>query len=97
MPIFLCIILDGGPGLCPKFVLLLLDCFFLSLHPFTSLISNFLNPPLGTQGRPWRLNDAPFLKTTNGGHRKAFVPRSPTGPCWVSEGGRGEEEVVIFS
>ena len=27
-----------------------------------------------------------FLKTRNGEHRKAFVPRSPTGLCSVSVG-----------
>ena len=57
----------------------------LSLHPLPSLLSNCLNLPLGTQGRPWRLSEVHFLRTRNGGHRKAFVPRSPTGPCSVSE------------
>ena len=28
-----------------------------------------------------------FLQTRNGGHRKASVPRSPTGSCLVSESG----------
>ena len=51
-----------------------LHCCFLAapplfLHPLPSLISNCLNLPFGTQGR---------------GHRKAFVPRSPTGSCLVS-------------
>ena len=55
----------------------------LSLLPLPSLISNHLNLPLGTQGRSWRLNEAHFLKTRNGGHRQDFVPRSPAGPCLV--------------
>ena len=65
-----------------------LYCYFLtapplSLHPLPSLISNCLNPSLKTQERSWRLNEAHFLKTRKGGHRKAFVLRSPTGPCLV--------------
>ena len=39
---------------------------------------------LETQGRSWRLNEANFLYSINGGHRKAFVPRSPPGYCSVS-------------
>ena len=50
-----------------------------SLHPLPSLISNSLNLPLGTQGRSWRLNEAPFLKTRDGRHKETFVPRSPAG------------------
>ena len=56
----------------------------LSLYPLPFLISNCLNLPLGTQRRPWRLSEAHFLKTRNGGHRKAFVPRSPTEPGSVT-------------
>ena len=41
----------------------------LSLHHLSFLISKYLNLPFGTQGR---------------GHKKAFVPRSPTGSCLVS-------------
>ena len=87
---------DPAPRLC---------CSFLtvppwSLHPLPSLISNCLNLPLGTQGRSWRLNEAPFLKTRDGGHREMFVPRSPTGPCLVTflslknEGNSGVSVVV---
>ena len=53
----------------------------LSLHPLPSLISNCLSLSVVIQGRSWRLNEAHFLKTRNGGHRKSFVPRTPTGPC----------------
>ena len=66
-------------------VLLLLVCSSLSLHPLPSLISNCLNLPLGTQGRPWRLNEAHFLKTRNRGHTQALGPRSPIGPCLVTD------------
>ena len=55
----------------------------LSLHLLSSLISNYLNLLIGTQGRSWRLNEAYFLQTRNGGHKKVFVPRSPTGSCSV--------------
>ena len=66
----------------------------LSLHPLPSLISKCLNLPLGTQGRPWRLNEPYFLKTRNrGGHRKAFVPRSPTGPAQLHYKQAGISEV----
>ena len=56
----------------------------LSPHLLPSLISNCLNLLIGTQERWWRLNEAYFLQTKNGGHRKAFVPRSPIGSCLVS-------------
>ena len=64
--------LEVEPEHSPKVV-----CFFLtvpcsSLHPLPSLISNWLNQFFGTQGR---------------GHRKALMPKSPTGPCLVSEAG----------
>ena len=64
-----------------------LHCYFLtapplSLHPCASLSSNCLNLPFRTQGRLW--NEAYSLKTRNRGHGKAFMPRSPTGPCSVS-------------
>ena len=66
----------------------LYSCFLtvspLSLHLLPSLISNCLNLSLGTQRRPWRLNEAHFLKTRNGGRRQGFVPRSPMGLCSVT-------------
>ena len=75
--ILLCISLGGGglPGPCPKAALSFLDCPSLVS---TSLISKCLNLPFGTQERSWRLNEAYFPQTRNGGHRKPFVPRSPT-------------------
>ena len=56
----------------------------MSPPPLRSLISNCLNLPFGTQERSWRLHEAYFLQTRSGGHRTAFVPRSPTGSCSVS-------------
>ena len=49
----------------------------LSLDLLPSLISSCLNLSLRTQGRPWRLNEVHFLKTRNGGHRKAFCALEP--------------------
>ena len=83
MPITLCVSLGRGyQDPTPR----LYYCFLTavppsSLHPSSSTISsNCLYLPLGTQGRLWKLNEAHFLKTRNGGQRKAFVPKSPTGP-----------------
>ena len=50
---------------------------FLAAPP---LISNCQNLPLGTQGKPWRLESCPQEM----GNGKASVPGSPTGPCSVS-------------
>ena len=49
----------------------------LSLHPLPSLINSCLNLPIGTQGRSWRLNEASFLSSRNGEHRKAFCAQEP--------------------
>ena len=84
MPRSLCVSLEGEPGSCPKSVLLLLSCSSLVFASPPFHISSCLNLLLGTQGRPRRLNEAHFLKTRNGGHSKAFVSRSPTGPCLIS-------------
>ena len=69
------------PRGCAIVAWLFLPCL---LHPLPALISTCLNLFLGTQGRSWWLNEARFLRTRNGGHRKAFVPRSPAGACLVS-------------
>ena len=73
-----------GPESCSKAVLLFFDYSPLSLLLLPSLISNYFNLPLGTQGRLWKLSEAHFLKTRNEGHRKAFVPKSPIGPFSVT-------------
>ena len=63
---------------------LLLHYYFLTasplfLHSLSSLISNCLNMPFGTQGRSRRLK--PFSYKQDRGHRQAFVPRkAPQGP-----------------
>ena len=36
----------------------------LSLHPLPSLILNYLNLLLGTQGRSWRLESVPYKQET---------------------------------
>ena len=61
-----------------------LTAFPWSPHPLPSLISNRSNLPLETQRRSRSLNEAYFLQTGSGGHRKAFASRSPAGPCSVS-------------
>ena len=77
--------LNGERGPCPEAAFLfLLTVPPLSPQTLPSLISNCLNLLTGTQGRSWRLNEAYFLLSRRGGHRKAFVPRSPTGSCSVS-------------
>ena len=64
-------------------------CTIVSWLPFpcfciSSLqISNCLNLPFEIQGRPRRLNEAHFLKTRNGGHRKLLCPGTPQGPAWL--------------
>ena len=86
MLILLCVTLEREPGSHPEAVRLYGCCLTVppwSLHPLPSLISSCLNLPLETQGRSWRLKEAHFLKIRNGEHRKAFVLRSPTGPCSV--------------
>ena len=56
---------------------LLLPCFCI---PFLSW-SATVNPSLGTQGRPWKLNDTHFLKTRNEGQRRVLCPGAPQGPA----------------
>ena len=61
-----------------------LDCFFLVLHPLSSLINNDLNLPLGSQGRSRKLNEAYFRVSKERRTQNIFVPRNPTGSCLVS-------------
>ena len=49
----------------------------LFLYPLPSPISNYLNPPFGTQGRSRRLNEAYILQTRNGEHRADLYSRAP--------------------
>ena len=94
--ILICISLEEDPGPCSKAALLFFDYSSLSLHPLPSSISNCLNLPFGTQGRSWRLNEAYFLQTRNGGHRKGFGPRSPTGPAWFHMGAKVGADILFY-
>ena len=94
--ILLSIFLEEGPRLCPQ------SCTIISwltppcsLHPLPSLSSNCLNLSFGAQGRWWRLKFF-FLKTRNGGYRKACVPRSPTGSCLVSPVEGEVRSLIVF-
>ena len=53
----------------------------LFLYPLPSLISSYLNPPFGTQGRSRRLNEAYILQTRNGEHRADLYFRAPQSPA----------------
>ena len=74
----LCVSLEREPGSCLKDYYYFLTVPPWSLQPLPYLFSNYLNKFLGAQGSSWRVNEVHFLKARNGGHRKAFVPRSPT-------------------
>ena len=72
---------DGEPGPCPKAALLFLLTvgFSLVAHPLPSLINNCLNCPLELrEGHGGRMKPS-SCNQRNGGHRKVFVSRSPTG------------------
>ena len=59
---------EKEPGPCPKATLLFLDCSSLVSTSPPSLLAE---PPL------WRLSEASFLQTKNGGHGKAFCAQEP--------------------
>ena len=65
---------------CTIFSWLFLPCLCISLLPCSATVWT----SLVTQGGLWKLNEANFLRTRNGGHRKAFVPKSSTRPCSVT-------------
>ena len=70
--VLLCICLEAEPGPCPKAaLLLLLTVPPLSPHPLPFMFSNCLNPPFGSQGKSWRLNEICFL----------LCPGVPQGPA----------------
>ena len=86
MPTLLCASLEGEPGFCPKVALLLSDpdpCSLVFASP-PFLHQHLYEPVTWNSGKSLEANVAHFLKTRNGGHRKAFVLRSPTGSFWVS-------------
>lgn len=74
---------EREPGPCPRLYCCFLTLPPLSLHPLPSQISNCLN--LGSQGRPWRLKEAHFLRPRSGGLRKALGRGAPTGSRSVTE------------
>ena len=80
IPILLRVSLEKEPGSYPKAVLLFLDCSSLF-----SLISNCFTLSLETQGRPWRPNEAHFLKTRNEDTERLLCPGSPQGPAGLQK------------
>ena len=52
----------------------------LSLRPLPSLISNCLNLPFATQGRPWRLESVPYKQATVD-TESLPCPGAPQGPA----------------
>ena len=75
MPTSLCISLERDPGSCPKVVLfieLFLPCLCIPSFPDEQMSE--LIP--WNSGKMWRLNEAHFLQTGNGGHRKP--PQGPS-------------------
>ena len=68
-------ILEHGPGPAPRLQGCRLPAPPWSLHPLPSLMSSCLNLPFDSG----KVLEAVVysLKTSNGGHRKACVPRSP--------------------
>ena len=52
--------LRWNQGPAPRLYYCFLAAPPLSLHPLSSLISNCLNLPFGTQGRSWRLESLPY-------------------------------------
>ena len=89
--ILFCIFLEGEPAPRPQAALLCLDGSSLvsASPPFPD--EHLSESALGVQGRSGRLNEACFLQMRNGGHRNAFMPRSPTGSCSVSR------SIITFS
>ena len=76
--------LEREPGPAPRRCYCVLMAPPWSLPPLPSLGEE---PAPGNSGKvlePQR--EAHFLRTRNGGHRKACMPSSPTGLCLVSEG-----------
>ena len=74
--VLLCIFLEE-PGFCPKATLLFLDAssFASAFLPF--LEKQMFESALWNSGRSRRLNEAYFLQTRNGGHRKDLYPGGP--------------------
>ena len=84
MPTSWCVSLEREEGSCPKAVLLFLDYSSLGFASPSFPDQQLSEPAPWNSGKTMELNEAHFLKARNGGHRNAFVPRTPTGPCSVS-------------
>ena len=76
--------LEAEPGPCPKAALLFLvgSSPVSASPPFPD--QQLFEPALRNSGKVTEAG-VYSLQTRNGGHRKAFVPRSPTGSCLVSQ------------
>ena len=79
--LFIC--LKGEPGPCLKAALLFLDCSSLVSSSPRFPDYQLFEPALWNSGKVIEA-EAHSLKIRNGGHRKTFMPRSPTGSCSVS-------------
>ena len=78
-----CYFLQRNQDPVPRLQYCLLTACPWSLHPLLFLISYYLNLALWNSGKNME-PEAYSLKRRNGGHRKACVPRDPTGPCLVT-------------
>ena len=82
--ILLYIFLKEETGPCPKAALLSLDCSSLvSSIPSLPWDQQLFEPALRNSGKVMQA-EAYCLKARDRGHGKAYVPRSPTGPCMVT-------------
>ena len=83
-PISLCVSPEREPGSCPRAVLLFLNCSSLVFASPSFCDQQLSEPVPRNSGKVLEAEQGHFLRTRNGGHRKVFVPRSPTGPCSVT-------------
>ena len=68
-----------------------------SLHLLPSLLATVWTCPLEMREGSWKLIEAIFCKQESGGHRKAFVPQSPTVSSSVSVWLNSEKVTVTGS
>ena len=78
LKILLCVSLDGNQDPAPRlhycFSWLFLPCLCIPSLPW---LASVWTCPVGTQRRSWRLNEAYFLLSRNGGHRRLLCPGAP--------------------
>ena len=77
--IVVCIPWWGTRTLLHSYTIVFLDYFSLVSNPLPFIISNCLNPPVGTQGRSWRLSEACSLWSKRRGTQKGFCAQEPHG------------------